>query len=149
MTARHPYLDALTRELAHWPGATYTHQPRRKHPAVVLTFNGVSQFVVYSGSPSDNLAGADNFIRDVRAVLRDLGAARTAKAKAGVKIRTRKRAKPATALKPCGVPLKHDPSRDPWTGLTVLTWPGPIPEAAPARPSLWRRFLNLVTRRAA
>ena len=74
---RHDFDNHQEAELARWPGVTWTRTVRAKHYALVLTFGGVSRFVIYPTSPSDAYRGALNHVRDIRHTLTAMGATRT------------------------------------------------------------------------
>lgn len=73
---RHAYNDCQEAELARWPGVTWTREHRGKHYALVLTFRGLSRFVIYPTSPGDSYRGSLNHVRDIRGTLSAMGATR-------------------------------------------------------------------------
>lgn len=78
---RHEFNAYQEAELARWPGVTWRREHRSKHYALVLTFAGVSRFVIYPTSPGDTVRGGLNHVRDIRAALTALGATRQADAR--------------------------------------------------------------------
>lgn len=73
---RHAFDDHQEAELARWPGVTWNRECRSKHYALVLTFGGLSRFVIYPTSPSDHRATL-NHVRDIRHTLFAMGAVRS------------------------------------------------------------------------
>lgn len=63
--------EPIRREVARHPGVAVHFEPRGKHHAAVLTYQGRSRFVILSGTPGDH-RGILNKIRDVRHTIRDL-----------------------------------------------------------------------------
>ena len=70
----HSYDSAAARELAKYPGVRVVGRDRRgKSLALILEFNGARRSVFYPCTPGDK-CGARNHVRDIRRVLRQLGA---------------------------------------------------------------------------
>jgi hypothetical protein len=140
---RHEYDDLQANELARWPGVSWSRQVRSKHYALVLTFDGVSRFVIYPSSPGDNQRGGLNHLRDIRQTLAAMGATRMAEPKSQQTRRTRNRTEPARVV--IVERATGGPRRDPWAALASLEIPErpPTVEPPPAPPQepWWRRVL--------
>jgi hypothetical protein len=136
------YDDPADAELEQWPGVEAKRVVRGKHYALVLTFNGVSRFVIYPTSPGDT-RGALNHIQNIREVLREMGATRAVRRKSAAPKRKRNVVEIAT-VRPLE-PLDAGPSRDPWEALKgvraklVGATPVVLPIKAADRPSWLRR----------
>lgn len=123
------YDDPTDAELARWPGVTWARQVRGKHYALILTFNGVSRFVTYPGTPGDSTRGVLNHLADVRAALRYLGATRTPEPRAASPRRARNRTDAPVRITERAT---GGPKRDPWEALRTLEVVEPTPVQPPA-----------------
>lgn len=135
---RHAYDAAQEAELARWPGVEWSRQLRSKHYALVLTFGGVSRFVIYPSSPGDTNRGTLNHLTDVRAELRALGAIRTAEPRTAKPRRQRNRTEVIRFDR--GETATGGPNRDPWEALRGLEFPPAEPAPPSARPTIWQRI---------
>jgi hypothetical protein len=68
-------LPLLERELEHWPGVKGSFDMDRKHPRLVLEYDGTSRFYCFSNSLISR-RGIHNAVSGVRKILRQLGATR-------------------------------------------------------------------------
>lgn len=94
---RTPQDEAADAELAMWPGVSWRREVRGKHRALVIGYRGREMFVAYPCSSSDSRRGGLNHVKDVRAVLRALGATRSAVARSEAPRRQRNRTEPAAS----------------------------------------------------
>lgn len=135
------YDEPTDAELARWPGVTSTRTVRSKHYALLLTFNGVTRQVFYPCSPSDAYRGALNHLADVRRVLTELGATRTAEVKTAGPRRVRNRTQPGRVV--ITDRATGGPKRDPWAGLSAMQFVEPeVPQAVEVeQPKPWWRQL--------
>jgi hypothetical protein len=104
------YDEALEAELARWPGVTWRREVRSKHYALVLDFGGLTRFHIYPSTPGDTTRGPLNQVRDLRAMLKGMGAVRLAEPKATGPKRQRNRTeakvpRPVVELRPVSDPL--------------------------------------------
>lgn len=106
---RHAFNDHQEAELARWPGVTWRREVRSKHYALVLTFGGVSRFVIYPTSPGDTMRGGMNHVRDIRAALTALGATRLEVIRSAAPQRRRNRTEARETFEPAVTRLSHDP----------------------------------------
>jgi len=139
------YDDPVETELQRWPGVTWRREVRGKHYALVLTFGGVSRFVIYPTSPGDTVRGPLNHLSNVRQELRAMGATRVGETKAAQTER-RRRTRPAVRplnLSPTEPQAGASPNRDPWAALAeIKIAPPPAIPVPPA--SMWSRFVGFV-----
>lgn len=127
--------ERVDAEIAEWPGACVLRREKTaKHQRVVLSFKGSERFVVYPLTPSDT-RGELNHIQNVRQTLRDMGAVRNERRKAKSHRRRNK---------PCREALAHIQAApvkvNPFDALRAI-------EFAPAKPTLWQRFIRLFGKR--
>jgi hypothetical protein len=135
---RTTYDDAVDAELARWPGVAWTREVRGKHYALVLTFNGVSRFVVYPCSPGDSRRGALNHLTDVKAACLGLGANRLAVPKSA-RITSKSRAAAPEIKLATRDAVRLD--TNPFDRLADFKVEPKAAAAPPAKPSLWRRII--------
>lgn len=147
--------DAADAELLRWPGVVSHREVRGKHYALVLTFEGRSRFVTYSGTPGDTFAAPMTHVRDLKGVLRELGATRTPERKAPARERRQRQATPAPAPRQSERPVAGvGPLSDPFAALAsvrtrlVEATPFVLPIPAPSRPTI-RQAIASMFRRAA
>lgn len=115
----HPYISAHRAELDYWPGVSHRYQMRGKHQAIVLTFNGSSQFVMFPKTPSDSMRGLHNHLRDLRQTLKALGAERGKVSRKAKQLSAKHHLEPeGTIVLP---PRAHgrSPENDPWHVLAL------------------------------
>lgn len=94
---------ATIRELKGWPGVTMTEEGGKKHPRIVLHYNGETRFVVVSATPSDARAQSQH-LAVVRREIRALGAVR-----ANVIAASTKSPKPANPVLRESLKIKEKP----------------------------------------
>lgn len=135
VVSNHPYEAGQDAELERWPGVTWSREIKGKHYALVVTFGGVSRFVIYPSTPGDKVRGLLNHLRDVRAELSALGAVRRVPIKAIRPHRERNRTEPRRIefTDRC----QGGPKRDPWAALATIQ----ISEPVAPTPPWWRRLL--------
>lgn len=135
--------DYADDELRRWPGVSWDRRHRSKHMALVLTYRGMTRFVTYPLTSSDNARGPQNHVGDIRRTLREMGATRleVVKGQGGHKRRP-------TKVK-ADEPIHLDPrekarlDQNPFDALVGFQCAEPAPVVAPsAPPTLWRRFLS-------
>jgi hypothetical protein len=119
MTAprRSEYDLATERELIMWPGVTCRQDRRSKHCALILTFRGEERMMTYPATGSD-VRGPRNHVRDMRAILRGMGAYRVERTKSTAPRRGRNRTTPNRLQT-----IEHasgGPRRDPWEPLRAM-----------------------------
>jgi hypothetical protein len=73
--AESEYVAFADRELECWPGVAVSRDSSHRHMRVTVTYAGRSAFVTCPTTGSDR-RGPHNHVRDLRAVLRGLGAER-------------------------------------------------------------------------
>lgn len=129
--------DWADEELAMWPGVTWTRECRAKHYALVLTYRGQSRKVIYPGSSSDSFRGPQNHIRDIRNVLKALGAERQIIVKHASVRRKRNRTEPRRVV--IAERATGGPKRDPWEALKDMRFPEPATEQ-PKPKTVWQRI---------
>lgn len=108
--------QAADREIAKWPGVTFTRTKTSNHARLKLFFNGQDGFVIYPCTAGDNYRGVLNHVGDIKFVLRAIGAVRTVEPRAATK-----RAKGARH----DLPSDYEPrpsrlARDPWEPLQAM-----------------------------
>lgn len=134
----HSFHDAQEAELARWPGVTWVRRFRSKHFALVLTFDGVSRYVTYPTSPGDNVRGAMNHVRDIRAVLKALGAERESEHRSQAPKRQRNRTDHNEPIR-IGAQDETRLGRDPFAALASL-------KTDPPRMTFRRRMFRFYVR---
>ncbi|HRO04367.1 MAG TPA: hypothetical protein PLS69_12260 [Terricaulis sp.] len=136
------YINSAHRELERWPGVDVRFEKSRKHQKAFFAFAGAERFVVFPTSGSDSLRGTENFLRDVRAELRALGASRVAEERSTAEHRERRRAAPRAAV----APVIDDPRQDglaPLRALHASMQAQPANDAAAPKLSIWGQLLGL------
>lgn len=115
---RHPYDSAQDRELARWPGVTWSREIAGKHLKLVVEFEGQSRFIVFPTSPSDSTRGPLNHVQNIRQTLKEMGAETVPQVAAQSLRRTPNPTTPRRFR--LGERPQGGPSRDPWEPLRSL-----------------------------
>lgn len=143
MNRRDEYKLAATREVERWPDATLRFEEGAKHQRAIFSFRGRERFVVFASSPSDSRRGVDEFLQNVRAELRTLGAVRREQKRVTTRrerARTPERASPRA-------PVISDPRPDGMAALRDLN-ARMAERPKPARVSLISRLFGMLGRGA-
>lgn len=139
------YDPPVEAELERWPGVAWRREVRGKHYALILSYAGISRFVIYPTSPGDTVRGPLNHLANVRQALRAMGAVRVEAAKAAPTDR-RRRTRPADRpanLSPSEPQRGASPTRDPWAVLAEMGVENVQASPLPA-PTLWGRLVARV-----
>ncbi|WP_300573540.1 hypothetical protein [Phenylobacterium sp.] len=139
---RTEHVDWADAELAMWPGVSWSREARSKHHALILTYRGQSRKVIYPCSSSDSFRGPQNHLRDIRNVLKALGAERQIIVKQHGVRRKRNRTSPHRVV--IADRATGGPKRDPWEALKEMRFPEPVTEQ-PRRKTLWQRVKGWIT----